>query len=60
MAFFPRRIDRHYVMLGRHDHENICLLKSNDLYNWDTGEAILSPRWPWDFVQIGIAARRLK
>lgn len=53
MALFPRRIDGHYAMLGRHDHENIWLLKSNDLYNWDSGDIIVAPRWPWEFVQMG-------
>lgn len=53
MALFPRRICGHYAMLGRHDHENIWLLRSNDLYNWESGDIIVSPRWPWEFVQIG-------
>jgi len=56
MAMFPRRIGGHYAMLGRHDHENVWLLKSNDLYNWDVGDVILSPRWPWEFVQMGICS----
>ena len=53
MALFPRRIDGRFVMLGRQDHENIWLLKSNDLYNWDDGAVVIKPRWPWEFVQIG-------
>lgn len=53
MALFPRRIDGHFAMLGRHDHENIWLLFSNDIYNWERGEVILQPRWPWEFVQLG-------
>jgi len=53
MAMFPRRIDGRFVMLGRQDHENIWLLKSNDLYNWDDGAVVIKPRWPWEFVQIG-------
>lgn len=56
MALFPRRIDGRYAMLGRHDHENIWLLRSNDLYNWDSGAVIVSPRWPWEFVQMGICS----
>lgn len=40
-------------MLGRHDHENIWLLCSNDIHNWDSGEIILQPHWPWEFVQLG-------
>lgn len=53
MSLFPRRIDGQYAMLGRIDHENIWLLKSCDLYNWDTGAMVLSPRWVWEFVQLG-------
>lgn len=53
MALFPRKIAGKYVMLGRLDHENIWLLKSNDLYNWDKGVKILSPRSVWEFIQLG-------
>jgi predicted GH43/DUF377 family glycosyl hydrolase len=53
MALFPRRINGRYAMLGRQDHENIWLLESNKLYEWQTGEIIISPRWPWEFVQMG-------
>jgi len=53
MALFPRRIDGVYVMLGRQDHENIWVLRSNRLYEWDEGHAVLAPRWPWEFVQLG-------
>ena len=56
MALFPRRIGGQYAMLGRHDHENIWLLRSNDLYRWDHGEVILAPQWPWEFVQVGICS----
>ncbi|MCD2324420.1 glycoside hydrolase family 130 protein [Sphingomonas sp. IC-56] len=53
MALFPRRIGGYYAMLGRQDHENIWLLTSNDLNRWDSGEVIIRPRWPWEFVQLG-------
>lgn len=53
MALFPRRIDDRYVMLGRHDHENIWLLLSSDLYLWESGTKIITPKWIWEFVQIG-------
>jgi predicted GH43/DUF377 family glycosyl hydrolase len=56
MALFPRRLDGRYAMLGRFDHENIWLLRSNDLYAWEPGEIIVSPRWPWEFIQIGICS----
>jgi predicted GH43/DUF377 family glycosyl hydrolase len=53
MALFPRRIDGNYVMLGRQDHENIWVLRSNQLLTWDSGQAVVEPRWPWEFVQLG-------
>ncbi|MDR3389056.1 MAG: glycoside hydrolase family 130 protein, partial [Rudaea sp.] len=53
MALFPRRIGGRYAMLGRLDHENIWLLRSDDLLDWDGGTKILSPRWMWEFVQLG-------
>ena len=53
MALFPRRIGGDFVMLGRQDNENIWLLRSDDLNRWDTGEPIMAPRYPWEFVQLG-------
>lgn len=53
MALFPRRIDGRYAMLGRQDGENIWLLRSDDLFTWETGEPIMAPQYPWEFVQIG-------
>ena len=53
MALFPRRIDGRYAMLGRQDHESIWFLKSDDLYRWDGGQRIITPRFPWEIVQLG-------
>jgi predicted GH43/DUF377 family glycosyl hydrolase len=53
MALFPRRIDGRYVMLGRQDNESIWLLASDDLFHWDGGEKLISPRYPWEFAQMG-------
>lgn len=53
MALFPRRINGNYAMLGRQDGENIWLLYSDDLHVWETGEPIMRPCYPWEFVQIG-------
>jgi predicted GH43/DUF377 family glycosyl hydrolase len=44
MALFPRKIAGRYAMLGRQDHENIWLLTSDDLYRWDGGVKLLTPR----------------
>jgi predicted GH43/DUF377 family glycosyl hydrolase len=53
MALFPRRIGGKYAMVARHDNENLYLIYSDDLYHWDGGTAILKPKFPWEFVQIG-------
>jgi len=53
MALFPRRLNGQYAMIGRQDNENLYLIYSDDLYSWQEGVAILRPRFPWEFVQIG-------
>jgi predicted GH43/DUF377 family glycosyl hydrolase len=53
MAMFPRKIDGKYAMIGRQDNENLYLIYSDDLYSWDGGTAILKPKFPWEFLQIG-------
>jgi predicted GH43/DUF377 family glycosyl hydrolase len=53
MGLFPRKIDGLYSMIVRQDNENLFLLKSDDLYTWNGGELILSPKFSWEFVQMG-------
>ena len=53
MALFPRKIDGKYAMIARQDNENLYLIYSDDLHQWDGGQAILKPQFPWEFVQIG-------
>ena len=53
MALFPRKVNGQYMMIGRQDGENLFLLKSDTLTDWDDGEKILTPEYPWELVQIG-------
>ncbi|KJV09653.1 glycosidase [Elstera litoralis] len=53
MALFPRKINGRYAMIARYDGENLYLLYSDDLYRWDHGTLLLTPKFPWEFVQIG-------
>ncbi|HEX4693033.1 glycoside hydrolase family 130 protein [Sphingomonas sp.] len=53
MALFPRRVDGRYVMLGRQDNESIWLLRSDDLYTWNGGDKLISPKFAWDLCQMG-------
>ena len=53
MAIFPRKINGHFVMLGRQDAENIYVMFSDHLHFWDTMQLILEPKFPWEFIQMG-------
>jgi predicted GH43/DUF377 family glycosyl hydrolase len=53
MALFPRQVGSQYAMIARQDNENLYLIYSDDLYTWNGGRAILRPKFPWEFVQIG-------
>lgn len=53
MALFPRKIGNKYAMIGRQDGENLFYIESPDLFEWSGGTCLMSPRYPWEFVQIG-------
>ena len=53
MALFPRRVDGRFAMIGRQDSENLWLITSDDITKWDGGKKIISPRYPWEFIQMG-------
>ncbi len=53
MALFPRKVNGRYMMIGRQDGENLYLIQSDSLTDWGEGELILTPRYPWELVQIG-------
>ena len=53
MALFPRKIDGQYMMIGRQDGKNLYVLRSDNLDEWEGGELLLEPKFPWELVQIG-------
>jgi len=53
MALFPEKIGGQYMMLGRQDGQNIFLLKSDELTDWDGGDLLITPKYAWEFIQIG-------
>ena len=53
MALFPRKINGHYVMLGRQDYENIYVMFSDHLHFWNSAQRLLMPQFPWEFIQLG-------
>lgn len=53
MALFPRKIGGRYMMLSRQDGENICLMSSENIYQWETSEVLARPTQSWEFIQMG-------
>jgi predicted GH43/DUF377 family glycosyl hydrolase len=53
MALFPRRINGHYVMLGRQDGENNYIMYSDHLHFWYDPVILQKPRFSWEVIQIG-------
>jgi predicted GH43/DUF377 family glycosyl hydrolase len=53
MAFFPKRIDGQYAVIGRIDGENLFLLKSDSIDCWNNAKLIMEPEYDWEFMQIG-------
>jgi predicted GH43/DUF377 family glycosyl hydrolase len=53
MALFPRKVDDQFLMIGRQDGKNLYLLRSDKIDEWDGGQLLLEPRFPWELVQIG-------
>ena len=53
MALFPRKIGGKYIMVGRQDGQNLFLLTSDDLTHWDEGKLLMTPKFAWEFIQIG-------
>lgn len=53
MALFPRKIDGQFCMIGRQDGKNLYLLRSDTVDQWEGGQLLLEPRFPWELIQIG-------
>ncbi|HUF83835.1 MAG TPA: glycoside hydrolase family 130 protein [Acidimicrobiia bacterium] len=53
IALFPRKLDGHFVALGRHDNVNNFLMTSDDVRVWRETEKIQEPERPWELIQLG-------
>lgn len=53
MGLFPRKVNGKYMMIGRQDGENIFLIESDTLTHWDEGVKLITPKFPWELVQMG-------
>jgi len=53
LALFPRKINGKYAMMSRIDGCNNYLMYSDKLTVWDNPVKLQSPKFPWEFIQIG-------
>ncbi len=53
MALFPRKIKGKYVITSRQGGENLQIMFSDDLLNWEKFEQLQVPVEPWEYVQLG-------
>jgi predicted GH43/DUF377 family glycosyl hydrolase len=53
LALFPRKINGRYAMMSRIDGCNNYLMYSDKLTVWDNPVKLQSPKFPWEFIQIG-------
>lgn len=53
MALFPRKINSKYFMTSRQDGENLFIMESDDILNWNDAVKIAAPNKSWEFIQLG-------
>ena len=53
LALFPEKIGGRYMMIGRQDGQNMYLLDSDDVTHWHGGSLLMTPKFAWEFIQIG-------
>jgi predicted GH43/DUF377 family glycosyl hydrolase len=60
MALFPEKVNGQFAMISRQGGENISIMFSDDLYQWDKSEVIMEPRFIWELVQLGNCGSPIK
>ena len=60
MALFPEKIDGKYWMISRQDGENILIMNSGNIYDWNDPVILREPQYDWEFVQLGNCGSPIK
>jgi predicted GH43/DUF377 family glycosyl hydrolase len=60
MALFPEKINGQFAMVSRQGGEKMQIMFSNDLYQWETFQVLLEPRYDWELVQTGNCGSPIK
>lgn len=59
-ALFPEKISGKFMMTARQGGENLTIMTSDDLYNWENYEVIMEPEYGWGLVQQGNCGSPIK
>lgn len=59
-ALFPEKISGQFMMTARQGGENLTIMTSDDLYNWENYEVIMEPEFGWGLVQQGNCGSPIK
>jgi predicted GH43/DUF377 family glycosyl hydrolase len=60
MALFPEKIKGKYAMVSRQGGENISIMFSENLYQWDNHHLLMEPVYPFEYSQIGNCGSPIK
>lgn len=60
MALFPEKVNGLYTIISRQDGENLFIMQSEDIREWNEMSLLRAPEEPWEFVQIGNCGSPLK
>lgn len=60
MALFPQKIDGRYAMISRQDGNNLFIMFSDNLFEWNDPVPLMYPKMPWEFSKIGNCGSPLK
>ncbi len=52
-ALFPRKVNGKYFITSRQDGENLYMMESDNLYQWDNVRELHKPKELWEFLQLG-------
>jgi predicted GH43/DUF377 family glycosyl hydrolase len=60
MALFPEKINDKFRMISRQDGENIFIMSSDNIYDWNNPQILRMPVFDWEFVQVGNCGSPIK
>jgi predicted GH43/DUF377 family glycosyl hydrolase len=60
MSLFPEKINNRFWMISRQDGENIFIMNSDNIYEWNDPKLLREPKYDWEFIQLGNCGSPMK